>query len=1103
MKTKLLSLCLALICATHLFAYDCEIGGIAYNLHHTTKTAEVTTREYSYSGAISIPTSITHNSQIYSVIWIGYGAFYNCTGLTSVTIPNSVTSIGNYAFKGCRGLTSITIPNSVTTIGSNAFEDCSGLTSITIPNSVTTIGENAFYWCRGLTSITIPNSVTTIGMSAFSNCSGVTSITIGNSVTTIGSYAFNGCSGVTSITIGNSVTTIGSYAFEGCRGLTSITIPNSVTTIGNGAFYDCSGVTSVTIPNSVTTIGDYTFRSCSSLTSVTIGNSVTTIGNEAFYGCRGLTSITIPNSVTTIGSNAFYNIYNIVYGGTAIGSPWGAKCVNGYIDGLFVYSDATKTTLCGCFPSVKGEIVIPSSVTTIGSSTFEGCNGLTKTNYTGTIADWCRIKFGDSYANPMCYSANLYINDVEVKDLVIPNDVDTISNYAFLGCSSLTSVTIGNSVTSIGEWAFIWCDSLQSITWNAIHCNDFANNSTPFFYKYDSYYIDGSAPQITELVFGDSVQYVPAYLCTGMTNLKTISVHTVTPPTCGSNCFSNVSRSIPVYVHARSVDIYKKANEWRNFTNIQGFPEEYATITCHASNGTIMGGGKLIKGDTCTLTVTPDYGYYFVQWSDGNTENPRSFVITQDSTFTARTDIMKSGQCGDNLYWELVRDTLIITGSGKMYDYTESHLSEWYVSNRKIAQLVLPDGLTHVGNYAFANCSGLTSVTIPNSVTTIKDKAFYNCSRLASVTIGNSASTIGSSAFEGCSGIKSVIWNAKNCSGYNFGSQVETFVFGDSVEVIPANVCQNMAQLTTITIPSPVQSVGNSAFKNCTGISEMNINDGLTIIGDYAFYGLSNKNLKEIALPNSVETIGKYAFAECSYLKTITLGAKLEDVDEYAFQNDERLLYVNCYAAEPPVLQENAFDNYDIYLQVPCDVLDEYKVAKGWKLFNRENVSCLSAEGKTVTGDDVIVTPSATTAEFVWPSNDKADSYSLEITKDGAVFCTLTFNAQGQLMGIAFAPGKNGNHHAPSVAMTTNGWQFTVTGLNQASKYAYTMDVKDAQQQLIKHYQGEFATTGYTDLLSVPYNGKDGLGSAKFIHNGQLFIRRNGVLFNAHGARVR
>ncbi len=339
MKKLLLVLTLLLSTAINAFAVMVEIGGLWYEV--ITKAKEAKVIQYKgynyYSGDIVIRESVEYNGVTCSVTSIGYGAFQGCSGLTSVTIPNSVTSIGEYTFYGCSGLTSVTIGNSVTSIGNEAFNGCSGLTSVTIGNSVTSIGERAFYWCSSLTSVTIGNSVTSIGERAFYGCSGLTSVTIPNSVTSIGASAFSGCSALTSVSVDagntvydsrdncnaiietasntlitgckstiipNSVTSIGGSAFSGCSGLTSVTIPNSVTSIGNGAFSG-TGLTSVTIPNSVTSIREQAFYCCSGLTSVTIPNSVTSIGNYAFASCSKLTSVTIGSGIKNIGYSAF------------------------------------------------------------------------------------------------------------------------------------------------------------------------------------------------------------------------------------------------------------------------------------------------------------------------------------------------------------------------------------------------------------------------------------------------------------------------------------------------------------------------------------------------------------------------------------------------------------------------------------------------------------------------------------------------------------------------------------------------------------------------------------------------------------------------------
>ena len=272
---------------------------------------------------------------------IGDRAFFLCSFLTNINIPNSVTTIGDSAFRGCYSLTSINIPNSVTTIGEQTFWGCKFLTNINIPNSVTTIGDWAFKGCESLTNINIPNSVTTIGDCAFEGCDSLTSITIPSSVVTIISNPFNSWHGnlyneskafiyedhvlfnknkttliayiakETNYTIPNSVTTIGEGAFSDCKSLISINIPNSVTTIGEQAFWGCRSLVNINIPNSVTTIGRSAFKSCRSLTNINIPNSVTTIGDSAFWGCKSLVNINIPNSVTTIEDWAFCGCENL------------------------------------------------------------------------------------------------------------------------------------------------------------------------------------------------------------------------------------------------------------------------------------------------------------------------------------------------------------------------------------------------------------------------------------------------------------------------------------------------------------------------------------------------------------------------------------------------------------------------------------------------------------------------------------------------------------------------------------------------------------------------------------------------------------------------
>ena len=326
---------------------------------------------------------------------IGPSAFWKCSGVTSVTIPNTVKTIEFQAFRGCKNLTGVTIPSSVTEIDSWAFYGCTNLASVTFPSSITRIGDCAFYGCTKLTSVTLPNSLSTIEYSTFNGCTSLRNVTIPNSVTAIQWGAFAGCSSLTEVTLPNNLTTIEFSTFDGCTSLAHVTIPDSVTSINHDAFCECTALTEVTLPDNLTQLGSSTFRNCTALTNITIPSSVTFISSELFAYCTGLTSVTIPSGVTSIRGWAFAGCTGL----TEVVIPGGVINIGGHAfrncTGLteVVIPGGVKTIDSAAFNGCTGlrRVTIPKSVTSIGDQAFYACNNLEVVYYYGSSSDWDAI----------------------------------------------------------------------------------------------------------------------------------------------------------------------------------------------------------------------------------------------------------------------------------------------------------------------------------------------------------------------------------------------------------------------------------------------------------------------------------------------------------------------------------------------------------------------------------------------------------------------------------------------------------------------------------------------------------------------------------------
>ncbi len=554
--------------------------------------------------------------------------------------------------------------------------------------------------------------------------------------------------------------------------------------------------------------------------------------------------------------------------------------------------------------------------------------------------------------------------------------------------------------------------------------------------------------------------------------------------------------------------------------------------------GMVQGSKLASYLEEITLTAVANDGYHFTQWNDGNTENPRTIIVTQDSAFTAM------------FANDFINNVITYTATEQLRGYDGSLnvgattfgpaiTSHEFVNGT--GTITCSGEITTIGDYAFCECTSLTSVTIPNSVTTIEGAAFYGCTGLTSITIPNSVTTIGVAAFEDCSGLTKTNYTgtiADWCKiqfgnpsanpmyySYNFyinDVEIKDLVIPEGVDTIENSAFVGCIGLTSITIPYSVTTIGNDVFFGCSGLIKTNytgtiadwckIKFGTTYANpmyrSHNFY-INDVEIKDLVIPEGVDTIENFAFSHCSGLTSVTIPNSVIAIGKYAFSHCSGLTSITSYVTNPPTCGKNCFYNVNksIPVYVPTLSVDAYQQAEEWKEFT--NILPIGAEEVPFTNP--IITPNNHSVTITWPQTDNADTYTLEIRQNGELVCTLTFDNQGVMTNIAFAaPSRGGVRTSSNAEMTGNGYRFTVMGLETGTDYTYAVTAKDASQQTLKTYSGEFTTTG---SISTGINGltidngasahSDKCTVRKFIRNNQLQIMRNDKLFNALGGRIR
>ena len=571
------------------------------------------------------------------------------------------------------------------------------------------------------------------------------------------------------------------------------------------------------IGDDVSNIGNRTFRACTNLKSIIIPKNVTKIGNFAFRYCENLTLVIILGNVTDIGDSAFdgcTNLKDVYYVAIKDNINISSKVdSNGNGNGALenaAWHDINA--FCGAGVVFK---IVDGTLTISGSGAMADYDAASSVPWNGSVAD--------------------------IKTVVIGEGVTSIGNYAFNGCENLTSVVIPTGVTQIGDNAFNDCNKLANVyytgtkaEWDALtkgsgndsltnatlhyHCGAIADDNVYWALVGDTLTISGSGA-MADYADASSVPWNNS-----ITAIKTVGIENGVTNV-GDYAFSGCENLTSVTI-ARSVK--------------------------NIGNNVFYNCGKLVNV------------YY------AGTREEWNSIEGRNSLTSANISYCICGAKGNeaNVTWSLENNTLTISGSGAMRDYAAANEVPWNDSIADIKTVVIGEGVTSIGNYAFSGCENLTSVVIPTGVTHIGDNAFSGCTSLISLAIPDGVTNIGSGVFSGCTSLMSV-------------------TIPGGVTSIGDNAFKDCTSLKSVTIPEGATSIEDNTFNGCTSLISLTIPDSVTNIGSGVFSGCTSLGL--VTIPKSVTSVGDNAFKDCTSLKSVTIPEGVTRIGDNAFSGCVKL----------------------------------------------------------------------------------------------------------------------------------------------------------------------------------------------------------------------
>ncbi len=874
-----------------------------------TSVDEITITKYNGSDVnVVIPNEING----YPVTKIGNRAFQSMPKAVTVTIPDGITCVDEYAFYGCERLESADLPDSVEVIGTGTFQNCQKLASFKYPKNWKSVTPgwadgNIFVNCEKITKITVPEGVESIPARAFENAGNLQSVVLPSTLKKIGNNAFRNCTAIKEFSLPDSVEEIGVRAFNGCNAVKEMTLPSSLETLGERAFESCGKLENVVFNNGLITIGYAAFYNCERLKAAELPDSVEVIGRYAFENCKNLASFHYPLNWEKLDSDGSGGIFKNCENLTSITVPEGIKILPNY-----AFDEAN------CLTSAE----LPSTLTTIGYSSFRNCSSLSKI----VIPDSVKTIGAEAFKNS------------GLKTVKLPEAIEKIDSRTFQECKSLTSVEFPSELIVVGYGAFYSCERLTSVNlpntveeidgYAFANCKKLASFSYPTSWEKvgDNGRIFENDELLTSITVPEGIKTIPDYAFNGancLTSVKLPSTLTKLGRNSFSWCTSLTSAELPDSIKTIGEEAFKGSGltkvklpatlekidsrtfqECKSLTSVE-FPSELKIVGYAAFDLC-----EKLTSISLPNTVEEIGGYAFSS-------------CKKLTSFSYPTS------------WEKVGN------DGRIFENDEL-----------LTSITVPEGIKTIPDYAFNHANCLTSVKLPSTLTKLGRNSFSWCTSLTSVELSDSIKTIGEEAFK--------------------GSGLTTVKLPASLENIESRAFQECKSLEAVEFPSKLKSVGYGAFDQCIKLGAAELPDSVTSIGRYAFSYCPNltsfrypakwetvidgyegrifendEALTTITIPEGVKSIPDYAFDHSNYLVTVNLPSTITKIGTASFRGCERLKEFTI----PPTISsvgERAFES--------CPILTIYcpKYINSVISFIDGNINVVSNEDQRIDNPKVL-----------------------------------------------------------------------------------------------------------------------------------------------------